>query len=145
MEQIIIDALIKKLYELFPDIKAYDQKMDMEVEPPMFVISCYDRVRRDRITPGGFFYTYYFNILFFSGHDEPEEAYRDIELDLTDGIWSFDRFRSDDIRASATDGVLRVDFSVTVELKRVREFPKIEEIKQESKANGKEISTQTIS
>lgn len=145
MEQRIIDALILKLNSLFPDIKAYDVKMDMEIEPPMFQITCYERQRRDRITPAGFFYTYFFDLIFFSGHDEPEEKYRDIELELTNAVWHFEDFRGDDIRSTTVDDVLHVFFSITVELKEeLPELPKIERINTEVNANERKISSQTI-
>ena len=146
MEQTIIDDLILKLHDAFPDIRAYDMKMEEEVEPPMFVISVYDRRRTDRLTPAGFFYTYYFDLLYFPGNDEPELSIRDIELELQDAVWLFgDVFRADDIRSETVDGVLHLYFSVTVELKRDPvEEPKIDQILSEVNVNEHKILTQTI-
>ena len=146
MEQTIIDDLILKLHDTFPDIRAYDMKMEEEVEPPMFVISVYDRRRHDRLTPAGFFYTYYFDLLYFPGNDEPELSIRDIELELQDAVWLFgDVFRADDIRSETVDGVLHLYFSVTVELKRDPvEEPKIDQILSEVNVNEHKILTQTI-
>lgn len=146
MEQKIIDALVEKLGTLFPEITAYDVKMDMEVKPPMFVIDCYDRSRSDRITHGGFFYTYFFEVVFFPGHDEPELAGRDIELELQQAVWLFgDKYRGDDIRIASTDGGLHLYFSVTVPLAHVGELPpEISEIRTEVDVNEQQVSTQTI-
>lgn len=146
MEQKIIDDLILKLNTLFPDINSYDIKMDMQVEPPLFQINCYDRSRRDRITPAGFFYTYFFEVLYFPGNDEPELEYRDIELELTNAVWHFgDGFRADNIHASYTGGLLHVFFEITVELKEeLSPLPEIEILNTEVKANEQQVSTETI-
>ena len=145
MEQTIIDALILKLNKLFPDIKTYDIKMDMQVDPPMFQVRCYDRQRRDRITPGGFFYTYFFEVLYFPGNDEPELEYRDIELELTNAVWHFGHYRSDNIHATEVAGVLHLFFEVTVPLKEIPpEVPEIEIIQTEVTANEQHVSSETI-
>ena len=146
MEQTIIDDLIIKLHETFPEIRAYDMKMEQEIEPPMFQINCYDRRRVDRLTPAGFFYTYFFEVLYFPGNDEPELSIRDIELELQDAVWLFgDVFRADDIRSDTVGGVMHLYFSVTVELKREPvDEPKIEQINSEVNVNEHKILTQTI-
>ena len=146
MEQTIIDELIIKLNTLFPEINIYDIKMEMDVEPPLLQINCYDRRRRDRITNGGFFYTYYFEILYYPGNDEPELKHRDIELELTNAVWLFGKtFRADNIHASTTDGLMHLFFEVTVPLK-VEPIPKpeIEIMQTEVKANEEQVSSETI-
>lgn len=147
MEQEIIDILILKLHELFPDIKAYDVKMDSEVEPPEFIIRTYQDERKELLTHAGFFYTYFFEILFFPGHDEPEIQIRDVKLELTNAVHIIGGgFRAnDDIRTTTVDGVLHVFFSVTVHLIEEKpEDPRIKETKTEVRANGNKVSSQTI-
>ena len=147
MEQDIIDRLILKLYNLFPDIKAYDVKMDSEVEPPEFIIRTYQDERKELLTPAGFFYTYFFEILFFPGHDEPELQIRDVKLELTNAVHIIGNgYRAnDDIRTTTIDGVLHVFFSVTVHLIEEKpEDPDIREINTEVKVNERKVSSETI-
>lgn len=146
MEQQVIDDLILKLNELFPDINAYDVKMEMDVKPPMFQIECYQTRIIDRLLPGGFFYGMDFEILFFPGNDEPETQIREVELTLLNALWRFgDGYRADDRHATTLDGVLHVFFSVTVNLKpELEKPPAIETIHTKAKNNGKEIFTGTI-
>lgn len=146
MEQRIIDALIEKLHELFPEIKAYDVKMDRDVEPPMFGIDCYATRIIDRILPGGFFYACDFEILFFPGNDEPEEEIRRVQLKLMNALWLFGNgYRADNRNAKTINGVLHVFFSVTTAIKPVLEKPPvIEEIQSKVFKDGNEIYTGTI-
>lgn len=147
MEQDIIDALIVKLYQLFPDIKAYDVKMEMEVEPPEFIIHTYQDTRQERITEAGFFYTYFFEILFFPGNDEPEEQIREVKMELTNAVHRIGKgFRAnDDIRTTTVDGVFHVFFSVTVPLKELMpEDPLIKELRTKVNANDRQVSSRTV-
>lgn len=145
MEQKIIDDLIFRLNELYPEINSYDKKMVTDVEPPMFVISTYDSSRRSHIE-GWFFYTYFFKVLFYPGNDSPEEAYRDIELELQQVVEHFgDGFRGDDINVKKIDGVLQLFFSITVQLRP--DEPKPAEIKNlNTKVNkdGRQIFEGTV-
>lgn len=148
MEQRIIDDLILKLHNEFPEIIADDTRMEMQEEPEVFRINCYDRRRTDRITPSGFFYTYYFEIVYFPGNDEPELKIRDVELRLTDAVWLFgtdDIYRGDDIYATTVDGILHLFFSVTVPLERTKpDEPLIKELVTEVNKDDKQVSSQTI-
>lgn len=145
MEQQIIDDLILTLHELFPNIKAYDVKMEMDIEPPMFQIECYRTAIRDRILPGGFFYDCDFEIIFFPGNDEPEIQIREVQLELMNALWRFgDGYRADDRHAETVDGILHVFFSVTLNLRpALDEPPKIKELQTEINENGKKIFTST--
>lgn len=147
MEQEIIDILILKLHKLFPDIKAYDVKMDSEVEPPEFIIRTYQDERKELITQAGFFYTYFFEILFFPGHDEPEVQIRNVKMELTNALHLIGGgYRAnDDIRTTTVAGVFHVFFSVTVHLiEEPKELPKIEEINTEVDVNDSKVSSRTI-
>ena len=146
MEQKVIDALILRIKEIYPEYKVYDVKMEMDVDPPMFMVNCYQCQIIDRIRAGGFFYAMDFEIIFFPGNDEPEEQIREVELDIMNCLWRFgDGYRADKRNARVIDGVLHIFFSVTANLKPVIVKPVIKEIHTKIEGrDGKQIQSGTI-
>lgn len=86
-KQIIIDQIIKLVDSIYPDYPITESKDIQGIKPPRFLITCYQSEPRKRISHAGWFYDFYFDLMFDPGTDNPEEKCNEVSFYLAPALF----------------------------------------------------------